>query len=77
MDALHVLDLVASISASAAGLAHLVVVAKAGDQFAFELAARMQVDGVVDGLVGHRFLRVVGPKDPEFARYLLRRPEKF
>jgi hypothetical protein len=38
---------------------------------------RMQINGVVDRLVGHRFFRVVGPKEPEFARYLLRRSEEF
>lgn len=51
--------------------------AKAGNEFALEFATRMQVDGVVDRLVGHRFFRIVGPKAPEFARNLLRRSEEF
>ena len=77
MDALHVLDLVAPVVTSTARFAHLVMVAKAGNQFALELATWMQVDGVVDGFVGHGFFRVVGPKDLQFERYLLRRPEQF
>lgn len=76
MDALHILDLVAPVSASTAWLSDLVVMAQARDQLALELATRMHVDGVVDGFVGHGFLGVVGPKAPEFARNLLRRPEK-
>lgn len=62
MDALHVLDLVAPIVTSTARIAHLVMVAKASDQFALEFSAGVHVDGVVDGLVGHGFLRIVGPK---------------
>lgn len=72
MDALHVLDLVAPIIAATARLAHLVVMTQTCDQFALELAAGVQVDGVVDGLVGHSFFRIVGPKDLQFERYLLR-----
>jgi hypothetical protein len=71
MDALHVLDLEASIITSTARLAHLVVVPKSSDQFPLEFAAGVHVDGVVDGLVGHRFLRVVRPKDLQFERNLL------
>ena len=43
MEALHVLDLVTTIGAVTAWFAHLVVVAQAGDQFALELAARVQI----------------------------------
>jgi hypothetical protein len=45
---------------------------KAGHELALKLPAWMQVDGVVDGFVGHGFFRIVGPKAPEFARNLLR-----
>jgi hypothetical protein len=48
------------------------VVPQAGHQFALKLASWMQIDGVVDGFVGHGFFRTVGPKTPEFARNLLR-----
>ena len=77
MDALHVLDLIAPVVTPTARLAHLVAVAKAGNQFTLEFAAGVHVDGVVDGLMGHRFLGVVGPEDLQFERYLLRRPEQF
>jgi len=62
MDALHVLDLVTPVVTSTARFTHLIMVAKTGDQFALEFAARMRLDGVKNGLVGYRFLRNVKPK---------------
>jgi fatty acid/phospholipid biosynthesis enzyme len=38
-DALHVLDLAAAVNTTAARLAHFVVMAQAGDQFALEFAS--------------------------------------
>jgi hypothetical protein len=73
-DALHVLDLAAAVSAAAAWLAHLIVMAQTGNQLAFELAPRMQIDGGVDGLVGDGKFRIIGPHFFELTRYLLRRP---
>src|SRR5471030_308954 len=75
VDALHVLDLTAPVHAPAARFAHLVVMAQAGDQLALELAARMQIDRGIDGLMRDRFVRVVGPHDAQYVRNLLRRPE--
>jgi hypothetical protein len=72
VDALHVRDLAAAIGATAARLSYLIVVPQAGHELALKLAPGMQVDGVVDGFVGHGFFRIVGPKAPEFARNLLR-----
>jgi hypothetical protein len=72
LNALHILDLVAPIVTSAAWLPHLIMVAKASDQFSLEFSAGVHVDGVVDGLVGHRFLGIFEPKGIEFERYLLR-----
>ncbi|QRX85145.1 hypothetical protein [Glaciimonas sp. PAMC28666] len=66
MSALHIRDLVTAIDATAARFARLV--ANTGGQFALELAARLQLDGVVDGLVGHG---IAEPKAPEFVRNLL------
>ncbi len=77
MDALHVLDLAAPVDTAAARLAHLAVVAQAGDELALELAARVQVDRLVDRLVRDRFVGVVGPHGSQYVRNLLRRPEFF
>jgi hypothetical protein len=41
--------------------------AQAGDQLAFEFAAGMHINGVVNGLVGHGSFRIVGPKKLQFA----------
>lgn len=71
MDALHVGNLVAAVGAAIAWFAHLIVVAQAGDQLTLELTAWMQINGVVDGLIGHEFLRVVGPQGAQFAGNLL------
>jgi hypothetical protein len=71
MDAPHVVDLVAPVVISTARFAYLVVMAKVGDQFAFGFAARMHVNGVVNRLVGHRFLKGIMPKGLQFERYLL------
>jgi hypothetical protein len=40
VDALHVLDLAAPVNAATARFAHLIMMTQAGDQVAFELAAR-------------------------------------
>jgi hypothetical protein len=48
VDALHGLDLAAAVDATAVRPAHLIVMAQAGDQFALEFAARVQVDRVVN-----------------------------
>lgn len=62
MDALHLLDLTMAVGAPAARFAHLLVMAQAADQLTFELATRMQIDGIVDGLVGHRFFWIFGQR---------------
>jgi len=77
VDALHVLDLAAPVDATAARLAHLVVMAQACNQFALEFAARVQIDCVVDRLMRDRFFGVVGPHGSQYVRNLLRRPERF
>lgn len=74
MDTLHVWNLTAPISAPAARFAHLVVVAQTGNQLAFEFAARMQIDGVVDGFVRDALFGFVGPHGFQFACDLLWRP---
>ena len=71
MDALHVGNLVAAVGAATAWLAHLIVVAQAGDQLTLELTMWMYIHGVVYGLVGHGFLRSVGPKGAQFTGNLL------
>jgi hypothetical protein len=76
VDALHDLDLTSAVGATAARLAHLIVMAQAGYQFALEFAARMQVDRAVDRLMRERFVRVVGPHGSQYVRNLLRRPER-
>lgn len=74
MDALHVDDLIVAIGALATWLAYLIVMTQARDQLALELAARVQIDGVIDGLVGDSFGGVVGPHIFEPASNLLGRP---
>ncbi len=71
--ALNVLDLVTAVDTAAARLAHLIMVARTGDQFSLEFATRMQVDCVVDGLPRDGFIRFVAPDDLEHVRNLLRR----
>lgn len=75
VNALHILDLAPAVDATAARLAHLVVMTQAGDQLALQLAAWMQIDRVVDRLVRDRFVGVVGPHGSQYVRNLLRRPE--
>ena len=62
MDALHVRNLAAPIGATTTWFARLVVMTQTGDQLTFELAAGVQINGVVDGLAGHGAFRIVGPK---------------
>lgn len=77
MDALHVLALAAGIDTSAARFAYLVMVAQAGDQFALEFAARVQIDCVVDRLVIDRFVGDSGQHGAQYVRNLLRQPDFF
>jgi hypothetical protein len=55
VDALHLLDLASAVNASTARLAHLVMMAQAGNQFALQFSTRMQIDRVVDRLVRDLF----------------------
>lgn len=77
LDALNVFDLTATIGATGARPAHLVVMGKAGNQFALEFVTRVQVDLVVNRLVRDRFFGVIGPHGSQYVRNLLRRPELF
>lgn len=71
MDALHVGNLIAAVGAATVCFAYLIVVAQAGDQLTLEFATWVEINGVIDGLVGHGFLRVVGPQGAQFAGNLL------
>jgi hypothetical protein len=75
VDTLHVLDLAAAVDATAARFAHQIVVAQAGDQFALEFAAWMQLDRIINRLVRDRFVGVVRPHGTQYVGNLLRRPE--
>jgi len=74
MDADHVRDLATPIIPSGARHACAAAPAQAGDELAAKLAARLRIDGGVDGLVGHVALGLIGEHALEGTRDLLRRP---
>lgn len=50
--------------------------AQAGNLFALQLHARMQIDHIVDRLVRERFVGIVGPHGTQYVRNFLWRSER-
>ena len=64
-------DRATAIIAPGARHSRAVAAAQAGDQLTSKLTARLRVDGVVDGFVGHVALRLVGEYTLQGTRDLL------
>src|SRR5258708_26461924 len=74
VDAHHLGDLAAPVSASLAGHARAAAVAQTGDELATQLTAWLGIDGGVDGFVRNLLAGVVGPHALQGTGDLLRRP---